>query len=84
MRYAVIDEEIKKYAEKWYSGFEDVKYEVFHYRNGELANENKLKDSADYTTYKKENNDALSKLKFRKTMIDEFKNVLMPEIDSFI
>ena len=45
---------------------------------------NKLKDSADYTTYKKENNDALSKLKFRKTMIDEFKNVLMPEIDSFI
>lgn len=84
MRYAVIDEEIKRYAEKWYSEFDDVKYEVFHYRDGELANENKLKDGADYTTYKEENKDALPKFKFRKAMIDEFKNVLMPEIDSFI
>ncbi|MCI9361606.1 MAG: type I restriction endonuclease subunit R, partial [Hungatella sp.] len=80
MRYAVIDEEIKKYAEKWYLDFEDVKYEVLHFRDGELANENKLKDSADYGAYKEENEDALSKLKFRIRMIDEFKNDLMPEI----
>lgn len=80
MRYAVIDGEIKKYAEKWYLDFEDVKYEVLHFRDGELANENKLKDSADYGAYKEENEDALSKLKFRIRMIDEFKNDLMPEI----
>ncbi len=84
MRYAVIDEEIKKYAEKWYLDFEDVKYEVLHFRDGELANENKLKDSADYGAYKEENEDALSKLKFRIRMIDEFKNDLMPEIAPLI
>ena len=84
MRYAVIDEEIKKYAEKWYLDFEDVKYEVLHFRDGELANENKLKDSADYGAYKEEHKDALSKLKFRIRMMDEFKNELMPEIATLI
>ena len=84
MRYSVIDAEIKKYAEKWYLDFEDVKYEAFHFSDGELANENKLKDSADYAAYKEANEDALPKFKFRKLMIDEFKNVLMPEIASLI
>ena len=84
MRDSVIDAEIKRYAEKWYLDFEDVRYEVFHFRDGNLANENKLKDSADYAAYKEENEDALSKLKFRKQMIDEFKNGLMPEIEPLI
>ena len=84
MRYAVIDEEIKSYAEKWYLDFEVVKYEAFHFSDGELANENKLKDSADYAAYKVENENALPKFKFRKLMIDEFKNALMPEIAPLI
>ena len=84
MRYAVIDEEIRSYAEKWYLDFEDVKYEAFHFSDGELANENKLKDSADYAAYKVENENALPKFKFRKLMIDEFKNALMPEIAPLI
>lgn len=84
MRYAAIDTEIRKYAEKWYLNFEDVRFEAFHFRDGELANENKLKDSADYATYKKEKEDVLPKFKFRKQMIDEFKNVLMPEIAPLI
>ncbi len=84
MRHAVINEEIKKYAQKWYLSFEDVKYEVFNFKDCKLANENKLKDSANYAAYKKENNNALSKLKFRKAMIDEFKNALMPKIAPLI
>lgn len=80
MRYAVIDAEIRRFAEKWYLDFEDVKYEAYSFRDGELANENKLKDSADYATYKEENQEVLPKFKFRTLMIDEFKNVLMPEI----
>lgn len=84
MRYAVIDAEIRKYAEKWYLDFEDVKYEAFQFRDGELANENKLKDSADYAAYREEKEDVLPKFKFRKQMIDEFKNVLMPEIAPLI
>ena len=84
MRYAVIDAEIRKYAEKWYLDFEDVRYEACHFRDGELANENKLKDSADYAAYKEGNENALSKFKFRTQMIDEFKNELMPEIEPLI
>lgn len=80
MRYAAIDAEIKKYAEKWHLDFADVKYEAYHFRDGELANENKLKDSADYAAYKDKKEDALPKFKFRTQMIDEFKNVLIPEI----
>lgn len=51
MRYSVIDAEIKSYAQKWYLDFEDVRYEACHFRDGKLANENKLKDSADYAAY---------------------------------
>ena len=80
MRYAAIDTEVRKYAEKWHLDFEDVKYEAFHFRDGELSNENKLKDSADYAAYKEETEDALPKFKFRKRMVDEFKTMLMPEI----
>ncbi len=82
MRYAAVDAEVRKYAEKWYLDFEDVRYEAYHFRDGELANENKLKDSADYARYKEE--DALPKFKFRKLMIEEFRNVLMPEIAPLI
>ncbi len=84
MRYAVIDAEIRKFAEKWYLDFEDVKYEAYNFRDGELANENKLKDSADYAAYKEENQEVLPKFKFRALMIDEFKNVFMPEIAPLI
>lgn len=80
MRYTVMDAEIKKFAEKWYLDFEDVKYEAFHFRDGALANENKLKDSINYAAYQEEQKDALTKFKFRKQMIEEFKTVLMPEI----
>ncbi|NBI73247.1 type I restriction endonuclease subunit R [Clostridiaceae bacterium] len=80
MRNSVIDAEIRKYAEKWYLDFEDVRYEAYHYRDGRLANENQLKDSADYAAYREEHKNALPKIKFRKQMMDEFRTVLMPEI----
>lgn len=55
-----------------------------HFRDGKLANENKLKDSADYAAYKEEHEDAMTKIRFRKQMVDEFKNVLMREIVSLL
>ena len=84
MRYAAVDTEIRKYAEKWYLDFEDVKYEAFHFRDGELANENKLKDSANYAAYNEETEDVMPKFKFRKLMVDEFKTMLMPEISPLL
>lgn len=80
MRYAVIDQEITAFATKWFLSPEDVRYEVFNYRNGTLANENILKEKADYAAYKESANETLTKLKFRKMMIEDFKNELMENV----
>ena len=80
MRYAAIDTAVRAFAEKWFLDFDDVKYEALHFRDGELANESKLKDSADYTAYKAATRDAMAKFKFRKAMIDDFKENLMTEV----
>ena len=84
MRYTAIDKEVEKFAKKWYFDVDDVKYEAYNYRDGELANANKLKDSANYAAYREAVPDALPKFKFRKEMIDEFKEMLMPEIGPLI
>lgn len=80
MRYAAIDKEIEKFAAKWYIPFEDVKYEAYNFKDGELANENKLKELADYSAYKAATENALPKFKFNGAMIREFKDVMIPEI----
>lgn len=81
MRYTAIDEEIKKFADKWFIPFEDVKYEAYNFKYGELENENKLKDSADYAAYKESTENAIPKFKFRKAMINDFKESLMVAIE---
>ena len=80
MRYAAIDSAVRAFAEKWYLPFEDVRYEALHFQGGELANESKLKDRADYAAYREAAEEPLPKFKFRKAMIDEFKEVLMAEV----
>lgn len=84
MRYAAIDKEIEKFAIKWFVPFEDVKYEAYNFKDGELANENKLKELADYASYKATTPDALPKFKFNSTLIKEFKEYLMPEISPLL
>lgn len=83
MRYAAIDATVKAFSDKWFLRFEDVRYEALNFKDGSLANENKLKDSADYTRYKEEGG-TLPKFKFRKAMIDDFKETLMAEIGPLI
>lgn len=80
MRYEAVDSEIRKFAEKWFLDFEDVKYEAYNYRDGEMANATLLKEKADYAAYKDAVEEPLKKFKFNSVMIDEFKNVLMPEV----
>ena len=84
MRYEAIDKEIEEFAKKWYVDAEDVRYEAHHYRDGVLANENNLKEKADYTTYKDNTADPMPKFKFRKEMIEEFKNELMVRIEPLL
>lgn len=80
MRYAAIDKEIEKFSAKWFVPFDDVKYEAYNFKDGELANENKLKELADYASYKETALEVLPKFKFNGALIREFKEVLMPEI----
>ncbi len=84
MRYAAIDKEIRIFAEKWFLSFDDVSYEVHHYKEGVIANESKLKDNADYNAYRDSVDNAMPKFRFYKEMIREFKEVLMPEIGELL
>lgn len=80
MRYSAIDSEIETFARKWYVSPEDVRYEVYNFRDGNLANENNLKEKADYTAYKEQVSDPMPKFKFRKEMIEDFKHDLMENV----
>ncbi len=84
MRSVAIDREIEKYAKKWYVDVENVKYEAYNYRNGVLANENNLKESADYAAYSANTQNPMTKLKFRIEMINDFKNELMVNIQPLL
>ena len=84
MRYSAIDKELKKFATKWFVNFEDVKYEAYNFKDGELANENKLKENANYAAYKDATEDALPKFKFNGALIRDFKEELMPIISPLL
>ena len=80
-RYRAIDEEIQKFADKWFLSFEDVKYEAYNYRKGILQNETKLKEQADYTTYKTSVENSLPKFMFYSAMVTDFHEGLMEDIE---
>lgn len=84
MRYEAADKEIEKYADKWCIAEDDVKYEAYNYKDGKLANENKLKESANYSAYKENNEKPLPKFKFYGELSKDFKETLMPEISPLI
>lgn len=80
LRQSAIEKEIRRFSEKWFVDFEDVKYEAYHFKDGKLANENKLKEKANYAAYKEATEEPVKKYKFFSAMIKDFKEVLMPEI----
>lgn len=80
MRYAAIDKEIRAFAEKWFIDFDNVKYEAYNFKDGEIANENKLKSNADYAKYKETVENSMPKFKFNAALIRSFKDDLMAEI----
>lgn len=80
LRQSAIEKEIRRFSEKWFVDFEDVKYEAYHFKDGKLANENKLKEKANYAAYKEATEEPVKKFKFFSAMIKDFKEDLMPEI----
>lgn len=84
MRYTAIDKEIDTFAKKWFLDFDNVKYEAYNFHDGALANENKLKENANYSAYKESTENALPKYKFNGELIKEFKESLMPVIQPLL
>lgn len=84
MRYEVIDKEIDEFSKKWFLPFEDVKYEVYNFKDGNLANETSLKSKIDYDRYKETVEEPVRKLTLRIEMIGDFKNNLMEEVSSLL
>lgn len=84
MRYELIDKEISEFSKKWFLPFEDVKYEVYNFKDGNLANENSLKSKIDYDRYAETIEEPVPKFTLRREMIDNFKNNLMEEVSSLL
>lgn len=84
MRYELIDKEIGEFSKKWCLPFEDVKYEVYNFKDGDLANENSLKSKIDYDRYKEMVEKTVPKFTLRREMVEDFKNNLMGEVSSLL
>ena len=84
LRHEAIDKEISKFSERWYIDPEEVTYEVFHFKDGNLENETNFKKKADYSRYKEGTENPLTKLKFYKNLIKEFKTELMDKISPLL
>lgn len=64
----------------WYTKKEEVMYAATHYKNGEIPNENAIKMTIDFTSYKETQEKALPKFKFYAKMISELRKILEEEI----
>ncbi len=80
LRNDAIDKAASDFSGKWFIPKEDVMYEVLHYRNGVMANENNFKEKADYAKYKESVDEPIAKFKYRTVIINDFKDNLMNEI----
>ena len=81
MIYKAIYERAEEYAKKWYFDVDEVIYEIYNYRHGNIRNETKFKEKADYEAYKANAEAPLNKLKFKRQLIDEFRDPLMKEAE---
>ncbi len=86
MREDAADTEIKKFSEKWCIPFEDVKYEAYQYRDGEMSNPNIVREKADFAAYKVGNGNGEYdfKFEFQDALIKDFHEKLMPEITEML
>lgn len=84
MKQKCIDRVISNFCLEWYASKEDVMYAATHYRNGEIPNESAIKATVNYTSYKKDYEDALPKFKYYAKMITELKKTLDEEITPLI
>ena len=84
MRQEAIEREVMAYAKKWFIDPDEVRYQVDNYRDGELANEMNFKEKADYAAYVAGTAEPLSKIRYRKALIEDFKYNLMANVQPLL
>lgn len=80
MRQEAIAVVVSAFARKWFVDEEAVQYAVEFHRNGDIPNENVLKDSINYAKYRESVKEPLPKFKCRSAMITELKEIMEAEI----
>lgn len=84
MKDVCIDKVITDFCITWYASKDDVMYAAMHYKNGVIPNENVIKATIDYTSYKESQEKPLPKFKYYAQCMAELKETLEKEIKPLI
>ena len=84
MKQDCIEKVVADFCMSWYVARDDVMYAATHYRNGEIPNENAIKVTADFTSYKAVHEKAIPKFKYYNMMLADLKKVLDEEIKPLV
>lgn len=84
MKKDCIEKVVTDFCVTWYTSKEDVMYAAMHYRNGEIPNENAIKMTADFTSYKSVQEHAIPKFKYYTLLIAELRKTLEEEIKPLV
>ena len=80
MKHDCIEAVVSDFCTTWYVSKDDVMYAATHYRNDEIPNENAIKVTADFTSYKAAQERAIPKFKYYTMLFAELKKTLDEEI----
>ena len=80
MKHDCIEKVVTDFCVEWYVSKDDVMYAATHYRKGGIPNENAIKITADFTSYKEAQERAIPKFKYYAKMLAELKKTLDDEI----
>ena len=80
MKHNCIEKVVSEFCITWCASKDDVMYAATHYRNGEIPNENAIKITADFPSYKATQEQAIPKFKYYTMLIADLKKTLDEEV----
>lgn len=80
MKHNCIEKVVSEFCITWCASKDDVMYAATHYRNGEIPNENAIKITADFPSYKATQEQVIPKFKYYTMLIADLKKTLDEEV----
>ena len=84
MKHNCIEKVVSEFCITWCASKDDVMYAATHYRNGEIPNENAIKITADFPSYKATQEQAIPKFKYYTMLIADLKKTLDEEVNPLL